>query len=145
MLDHANDELMAARDAQRDIAAVVYVRTRQIRHCSHCVENFFRHCASYRCHRSDKNTLGIRSDRFRHPSSYYAIGLRGDGPRLLSQKCEFAAEFVEYGDESLRCGRVCRTNFVRRPECFEDDIDGAIVEMHPSPVWQNSNDGEFSH
>ena len=58
--------------------------------------------------------------------------------RSLPQKREFIAEFVEHSDEP-RCRCTIRSaDLISLSESFDDQVNGAVVQMEAAAVLQQS-------
>src|SRR6476646_9481415 len=63
-------------------------------------------------------------------------GMRsGLGPKIR----QLRTKFVEHGDESISGCSVGGFDLGRRAECFEDDVDRAIVQMQAASIGQETN------
>ena len=65
--------------------------------------------------------------------------------RRLSQKREFAAEFIEHMDETLGRRPVSGVDLTSFAECLDDQIDRSIMKMQPAAILQQSYLGPRLH
>ena len=71
------------------------------------------------------------------PDGYFSSG--------LAQEREFAAEFVKHGDEARGRGLIRGVDLLSRPECFDNQIDGSVVQMESTAVGKKSYLGSLFH
>jgi hypothetical protein len=118
-----------------DIAAVVHVRAGEIRSGGHRFKNLLGDPTRNRSHRRNERLGRIRCNCIRHAFGNHTGGLGSVSPERLPQNREFAAEFVQYRDESLRGSTVGCLNLSRWPECLDNQVDRPVVKIEPPSVW----------
>ena len=95
-LHHAHDKMLSGREVQRDVSAIIHVSPREPGGRRHGVQNFLGDCAGHGCHRCDESPLAVGRNCRHHASCDNAGRKRAICSRGLSQKREFAAEFIEH-------------------------------------------------
>ena len=108
-------------------------------------QNFLRDCARHGRHRRDESPLAVGRNCRHHSSRDDTRRQRAVCSRGLSQKREFAAEFVEHVDEALGGRAISSVDLIRLAEGFDDQVDGAVVKMKSAAIFQQSYLGPRFH
>src|SRR5215472_2091064 len=138
-LHHPDNELLPSRQMQSDISAVIDVGAREFGSSNHARQNFFCHGARDRSHRRNEVPGSIRHDRRQHAAGDPSARPFGVATALLSEESEFAAELVEYGHESRTGSLIRQVHFTRRTKCLHNEVDGAILQVQATAIWQHSH------
>src|ERR1700687_3023325 len=142
---HADGVALASGKMQGDVAPIVDVGAIESRCFGHGGKNGFGDGPSDGSHWSDETAVAIRRDRVGHVLGNWAGWQGRNGSGTTAQKRQFCAEFIEDGDESLRCRFIGAPNFIWRRVCINDQVDGAIVQVKSMPIGQKSDCGGISH
>jgi len=57
----------------------------------------------------------------------------------LSQQCKLGAQLIEHGLKARARSPVRPLDLARLAKCFDDQVDGAVMQVEATSIWQESN------